>query len=117
MRMWMLSPEMMCMKHIVGEHGEIHKHRHNFVKKHNISGRIKPVVQICPELMKQRHDELSTYLKNHKSPYEQPDLSHLSYGERYAMVNIKFNIKDLSDRCPDCRKKIETLKECYEHNY
>lgn len=65
MRMWMLPPEMMCMKHIVGEHGEIHKHLHNFEKKHNLSGRISPIVQISPYLMKQRHDELVAYLKNH----------------------------------------------------
>lgn len=107
MRMWMLDPKMMCIKHIVGEHGEIHKHRHNFVKKHNISGRIKPIVQICPELMEKRHDELVPFLKNHKSPYTQPDLTHLSSNERYAVADIEANKKDLVERCPECRKLIE----------
>jgi hypothetical protein len=95
------------MKHIVGEHGEIHKHRHNFVKKHNISGRIKPIVQICPELMEKRHNELVAYLKTHKSPYIQPDLSYLSDEERYAEVGIEYNKKDLASRCPECKKLIE----------
>lgn len=107
MRMWMLPPEMMCMKHIVGEHGEIHKHRHNFVKKHSIKGRIFPEVQIEPESMKKRHDELAEYLKNHKSPYEMPDLSHLPKGIKQARVNIDVSIRDLKNRCPKCREKIK----------
>lgn len=110
MRMWMLPPEMMCMKHIVGEHGEIHKHRHNFEKKHNISGRVSPIVQISPYLMKQRHDELVLYLKNHKSPYELPDLSYLPDWVRYAEVDIEYNMEDLADRCPACKKLIDNYK-------
>ncbi len=103
----MLPPEMMCIKHIVGEHGEIHKHRHNFVKKHSIKGRIYPVVQIEPKSMKKRHDELVKHLKNHKSPYEMPDLSHLPKGIREAKVNKNISIKDLMSRCPECSKKIK----------
>jgi hypothetical protein len=95
------------MKHIVGEHGEIHKHRHNFLKKHSISGRIKPIVQICPELMEKRHNELVAYLKTHKSPYIQPNLSHLSDEERFAEVDIEYNKKDLASRCPECKKLIK----------
>lgn len=111
MRMWMINPKMMCIKHIVGEHGEIHKHKHNFIKKHNISGRIYPIVQISPYLMKKRHDELTKYLKNHKSPYELPNLSHLSNEIKYAEVDIEYNIKDLMNRCPECRKKIIEFKK------
>jgi len=108
MRMWMIKPELMCMKHIVGEHGEIHKHLHNFVKKHSISGRVKASnVQIEPSSMKKRHDELAKYLKNHKSPYFQPNLSYLSPNERYAVVDQSQSIQDLINRCPDCREKIK----------
>ena len=35
MRMWMISPEWLCRKHLIGEHGEIHKH-------HSIAKRIAP---------------------------------------------------------------------------
>lgn len=58
MRMWKVDPKLLCRKHFVGEHGEIHKFRHNFVKKHKISGRLYPVVQIEPADMQLRHDEL-----------------------------------------------------------
>ena len=30
MRMWMLNPELLCKKHLLGAHGELHKHRTQF---------------------------------------------------------------------------------------
>ena len=36
MRMWMLNPKFLCRQHLLGEHSEIHKFRHNFVKKHKV---------------------------------------------------------------------------------
>jgi hypothetical protein len=54
--------------------------------------------------MKTRHDELAALLKNHNSPYEMPDLSHLPDDERYAIVNQKEAIRDLANRCSECRR-------------
>ena len=107
MRMWMIDPNLMCQKHRLGEHGEIHKHRHNFLKHHSIAGRISPVVQIEPESMSYRHDELAKTLKNHKSPYELPSLGHLPIEQRTAKVNQDESIIELCKRCPDCRALIE----------
>ena len=110
MRMWGIDPILLCQKHLIGEHGEIHKHRHNFIKKHKIAKRISPIVQIEPENMQKRHDELVLEMLkrgyNHNSPYEHPDLSHLKTEERYAKIDINISIKDLFDRCPECSRKI-----------
>lgn len=108
MRMWhiQLIP-FLCAKHLVGMHGEIHKHRHNFVKKHSIKGRVEPVVQIEPELMKQSHDLCTKYLKNHKSPYKLPNLSYLPEAQRKTRVSLEENIKTLNDRCPVCKKNFK----------
>lgn len=104
--MWMCNPKQLCKKHLLGEHGEIHKHRHNFVKKHNISGRVFPVVQIEPLSMKSRHDELADEMLargyNHNSPYEQPDLSYLAPELLNAKVDIENSINDLKNRCSEC---------------
>lgn len=111
MRMWGLDPVCLCRKHLLGEHSEIHKHRHNFVKHHKITKRISPIVQIEPENMQRRHDALAVEMVrrryNHESPYEQPDLSYLLKSERYATISIQNSILDLSSRCPDCKARIE----------
>lgn len=110
MRMWGINPKCLCRKHLLGEHNEIHKHRHNFVKHHSIKNRISPVVQIEPENMKKRHDELVEEMinrgYNHQSPYEQPDLSHLNNEERYAEISIDISISDLKSRCKECSDRI-----------
>ena len=106
MRMWMIDPKLLCRKHLLGEHGEIHKHRHNFLKRHNMSGRVG---QIFPARMKARHEELVIEMKrrgyNHNSPYDQPDVSYLG-----DMLDIKpdiaYNLRDLASRCEECRKNI-----------
>ena len=112
----MISPELLCNKHLIGEHGEIHKHRHNFVKKHNIFGRLNPVVQIEPLSMKKRHDELTKEMekrfnKKYNSLYEMPDLSYLPNEQKFAKVNIDISIKDLLNRCSECSKKINILSQ------
>jgi hypothetical protein len=92
----MIDPKLLCRKHLLGEHGEIHKHRHSFVKKHSIFGRIG---QIEPESMQSRHDELAIEMVNrgykHNSPYIQPDLSYLPDDQRYAKVDVNVSKNDL----------------------
>ena len=107
----MINPALLCNKHLLGEHGEIHKHRHNFVKKHNIAGRINPVVQIEPRAMKKRHDILAKEMMrrkmNHKSDYSMPDISYLKSELKNAKVNLEISIKDLRNRCKVCKLLIE----------
>jgi hypothetical protein len=106
MRMWGIEPGYLCKQHLLGEHGELHKHRHNFVKQHSIKGRITPVVQIEPENMQARHDALAEEMLKrgfvHKSPYEQPDLSYLPDEQRYAKVDVREAYDELTARCTDC---------------
>lgn len=112
MRMWMVNPEILCRQHLLGEHGEIHKHRHNFVKHHSIAKRII-MGQIEPESMWTRHDELSQEMLNrgynHNSPYEMPDLSYLSSRERYFIIDRKISLQALLDRCPNCKKRYDAI--------
>lgn len=109
MRMWMINPQILCQNHLLGEHGEIHKHKHIFEKKQSIYGRIYPSVQIEPSKMKERHDELAEEMlrrgMKHKSPYEMPDISYLPEPQRNAKVDIKYNFLDLIDRCSECRER------------
>ena len=109
MRMWMIDPKLLCRKHLLGEHSEIHKHKHNFEKHHSIAGRIFPIVLIEPQNMQQRHDELVEEMLrrgyNHNSPYALPDLSYLPDNQHYAKANVGYNIADLFDRCEECYQR------------
>jgi len=101
MRMWMLPPACMCTQHRLGEHAEIHKHRHNFVKGHSIEGRRG---QIDPARMQQRHDALAVEMMRrgfkHRSPYEQPDLS--GYDLTGHGVDVEMSRATLHHRCRAC---------------
>jgi len=120
MRMWMINPSMLCNKHLLGEHGEIHKHKHNFEKHHNIKGRIYPITQIEPKNMQLRHDILAKELinrgMNHNSSYIQPNINYLPENLQNAKVDINISIKDLKNRCNQCKLRIETInrKDQYE---
>ena len=104
----MLNPKILCRKHLLGEHGEIHKHKHNFVKKHKMAGRMG---QIEPEAMKTRHDELAKEMLernyNHQSPFEQPDVSYLPE----MKVDVEESLKDLLNRCSECSQRYQELKK------
>jgi hypothetical protein len=107
--MWMVDPEYLCRKHLLGEHNEIHKHRHNFVKQHSITNRIK-LNQIEPKSMKERHDALAKEMLkrgyNHKTPYEIPDISYLPEDQRKYTVNVNQATKELVNKCPECKKRM-----------
>lgn len=106
----MIDPKLLCKRHLLGEHGEIHKHRHNFEKHHKIDGRIYPTVLIEPANMKNRHYELAIEMVrrgyNHMSPYVQPDISYLPIEQQNAKVDLAYNLKDLANRCAECEKRI-----------
>lgn len=111
MRMWMVNPSVLCRKHLLGEHGEIHKHIPSFRKGHRIDGRFEPVVQIQLNALESRHDELAAEMLkrgyNHNSPLvDVPDLS-LTYPQHYdKVVDVEISKKDLIERCPECRNNL-----------
>lgn len=101
----MVDPNLMCKQHILGEHFEIEKHRHIFVKHYSIAGRVRPDdVQIEPLSMKSRHDLLAKHFKHHNSPYRMPSLAYLPKEHREAKVDRIASHKKLIEKCEDCRR-------------
>ena len=104
----MCEPGILCRQHLLGEHSEIHKHRPSFAKGHSIEGRRG---QIEPTRMAERHEELVAEMVRrgyrHRSPYAQPDLS--LYDLAGHGVDREAAIADLLDRCPECRRRRETV--------
>lgn len=109
----MVDPKLLCRKHLLGEHNEIHKHRHNFIKKHSIKKRIE-LGQIEPKSMKTRHDQLALEMirrgYKHESPYQMPDISYLPIEYINFTVDIDKSHEDLINRCEDCKRIKEKTK-------
>ena len=107
MRMWMINPKLLCNKHLLGEHGELHKFIPSFHKKYSVDNRVSPIVQIELSSYQSRHDELANEMisrgMNHNSPLpELPDFSYLPRHHYEAKVDTDISFKDLKERCSEC---------------
>ena len=105
------------MQHLCGEHGEIHKHRHNFVKGHSIAGRIE-INAVEPMAMQERHDALEAEIRHRareagrkppSSPYEQPDISSYPPEHRDYQIDRQAARELLMCRCEECRERHEEV--------
>lgn len=109
MRMWMVDPRHLCCQHLLGEHSEIHKHRHVFVRHYSVAGRRG---QIEPVSMAVRHNALAAEMLRrgykHESPYSQPSIAHLPPEDRGGKVDVQKSLDDLCRRCSECRTRIQT---------
>lgn len=111
----MVDPTLLCDKHLLGEHGEIHKHLPSFRKGYKISGRFNPFIQIQLNAILSRHDELAQEMikrgMNHKSPLKDiPDLKNI-YPDFYDLkVDVEYSINDLCKRCENCKSRIKNEK-------
>ena len=106
MRMWMLPPEGMCRKHLLGEHVELHMLLGSMRRGKNIDGFLSGGL-VDPQLIFARHEELVTEMARrgfkHSSPIDGCECASLS--ARYtgrASINIAANAAELQRRCPDC---------------
>ena len=113
MRMWMVDPTLMCKKHLLGEHGELHKFMHNWEKRHKIDGRLAGNA-MEPLSYKARHDALADEMLarnySHKSPLEQPDFSYLPVEQQLSKVDVAAAYELLVGRCEDCKNLKEISK-------
>jgi len=104
MRMWNIPPKVMCRKHLLGEHVEMHMFVGTIEKGTSIKGYLDNGLVNTGEI-KTRHDLLAAEMVdrsyNHKSPLEQPKALIQS------SVDVLANLKELARRCPECRALIQ----------
>jgi len=108
MRMWFLPPEWLCNHHLQGEHYEIHKAEGSIKKGRSLRGYIEKG-QLDLSLLHERHNQLVREMlargMNHQSELTIDNVPTLD-----SCVNVQRNLKDLMERCPNCRKRIEERK-------
>ena len=103
MRMWMVDPRILCNRHLLGEHVELHMFVGTINHNINLTGYGRNgLVEV--HNIKSRHEELVKEMKmrgiNHKSPL--PSFREFQFGK----VNKSKNIKELADRCENCNDRI-----------
>ena len=115
MRMWLCNPKILCQKHLCGEHLEMHMFIGTLRKKLKVDGYLKNNL-LQPRYLFQRHEELANEMKNrgykHNSTITEIDCScilNLSNEQQYWEINKELALKDLLDRCPECRNRYASV--------
>lgn len=102
MRMWKVTPSLLCDRHLLGEHVEMHMFV-GFISKGKRLGRFLTDGLVEVHNIRKRHDELAAEMLNrgfrHKSPI--PQFNEFVSGK----VDIAANLLDLRTRCAACRTR------------
>lgn len=106
--MWMVDPKIMCRKHLLGEHNELHAIKGIFDLRHNICGYLRNNL-IEPKSIVERHnaivEEMIKRGYNHNSPLSDSDI-HMDYLPLWAQnfqINKEVSKDELFSRCKQCK--------------
>lgn len=111
MRMWMVNPEYLCRKHLLGEHVECHMFAGTIRRGVSLAGYLRKGL-FEPGELRLRHDILAVEMRkrgySHKSPLIEFDkhLARYSIDLAHTHVSTTLNLIELQRRCPDCRDRI-----------
>ena len=107
MRQWMVPPQYMCRKHLLGEHVEHHMFvgsLHKDLTGYLVNGLLEPYT------LTERHDlvaeEMLTRGYNHRSPLPAHTLPAIDPGH----IDRNASLQDLLDRCPDCAARYQSRR-------
>jgi hypothetical protein len=107
MRMWLVDPGLLCKKHLLGEHVEMHMFAGSIRKRISLCGYIKKGL-VDLRLVNSRHDALAAEMLRRGMKHESKldPIPFLPAGE----VDVENSLAELSRRCSKCREIIE--KRC-----
>jgi hypothetical protein len=110
-RMWMVDPRILCRKHLLGEHVELHMAAAWLKRGKHIDGWVDGNC-LEPRSIGARHKALAAELTRrgykHRSPLRQPLIS--SWQHPTAKVDRKAALQELLHRCPTCKCLKTELK-------
>jgi ribosomal protein L44E len=99
--MWLVAPEKMCRKHLLGEHLELHMLAGCLEKGKNIRGFIEHGF-VDPSLLLRRHEQVVKEMErrgyNHCSP-----IGNLPRDTEKGHIDSGANRVELCRRCAECR--------------
>lgn len=109
MRMWNINPKLMCRQHLLGEHLEMHMFSGCLRKNISLNGYVKNGL-VDLKNIKNRHNEITKEMivRGYK-PNKEKDkvfllINNISGDD--GKINIKDNLRELSERCRRCSRLI-----------
>ena len=115
MRMWLVPQHLLCRQHFLGYHRELHTMWRSIElgKHHLIRGHTK-LNQIDVSKILSEHEECEREMLrrgyNHQSPmpeHSQDVIQAFIDVNGVVPVDVEYSLKDLRERCPECRKLQE----------
>lgn len=111
MRMWMVDPRILCTKHLLGEHVEIHM----FVGHINAGKRLGRYIDnncVEPKSLVSRHRELANEMRrrgmNHDSDLEDI-IEPVSSVDNEAIIDREISLYELLARCKECSENYNKM--------
>ncbi len=115
MRQWLVDPQIMCRKHLLGEHVEHHMFVGSINKGASMDGFLANNL-LEPARLSARHtalvEEMNRRGYHHKSPLPHVSKIRLTSEQYRVKIDKKAALVELLRRCPECCKLYE---EKYEH--
>ena len=106
MRMWMVDPGVMCRKHLLGEHVELHMMAGHLQLGRKVDGYVRENC-VQPRSIAARHKALIAEMTRrgykHASLLHQPKIAVHQHPE--AVVDAASSLADLVGRCSECRER------------
>jgi len=110
MRMWMVPPEELCDKHLLGEHVECHMFFGAIKKGKSVRGYLEGGL-LEPYWLKQRHEVLAKEMRRrgmkHKSPMRFPKGFKPPGNQLVQYVDPERNRFELIHLCEECRRRMK----------
>lgn len=117
MRLWCVDTVIMCRKHLLGEHVELHMMIGSIKKNKNIDGYLaKGLIDISKIIT--RHKEIVKEMRarnySHKSEIDLDDkitvIEYFCSIDFCGFIDTNKNLNTLLNRCEECRKQHDTMK-------
>ena len=106
--MWNVDPRLLCQRHLLGEHKELHMFVGAVQKGRSVAGFLYGLVD--PHLVLVRHNELVGEMRRrgyrHDSPLDvSPQLLSELFPGQYPVATEEHNRAELAYRCQLCAKR------------
>jgi len=103
MRLWMVSPAIMCDRHLLGDHYECHMFAGCIEKGKSLKGYVAGNLFDAASL-NARHDSLAEEMESRGFAHRSPLSKHSGTS---TPIDSALSLKDLLGRCAECRKRHE----------